>query len=150
MHRPQGWYRSSGSRKICFLAGNQRKIPRLSNLYPNRKIEWMITLHVTLSNGQIIYHILWWFPTKFTSCSAVAVTVSHRPLTAETQVLFQAVPCAGVCVCVCVWVCVCVYVCVWTRWHWDRFFSYWGFPCYCNSTNSPYYISLIYHWRSVT
>ena len=25
-----------------------------------------------------------------------------------------------------------------------------GFPCHCISTNSPYYISLIYHWRSVT
>ena len=51
--------------------------------------------------AQKIRHILWWFPTRFTSCSAVTATHSHRPLTAETQVLFQAVPCAGVCLCVC-------------------------------------------------
>jgi len=93
--------------------------------------------------AQKIRHILWWFPTRFTSCSAVTATHSHRPLTAETQVLFQAVPCAGVCVCL--W-----RSRAWTRWHWDGFFPYWGFPCRCNSTNYPYYISLIYHWRPVT
>ena len=102
-----------------FLAWNQLKIPRLSNLCPNHNTEWIITLRVTLSNGQRISRILWRFPTKFTSCSAVAATVSHRPLTEETQILFQTVPCECVCVCACVCVrvlcacvCVCVLVCV--------------------------------------
>ena len=33
----------------------------------------------------------------------MVATVSHQPLAEETQVLFQAVSCAGVCVCVCVY-----------------------------------------------